>query len=100
MVRIKARVREADLGLAALFGNFENDFCSVPFAFVFNKIELALENEPNNFLAWDEFRYLLLTEVVRIVTIGELIAEFVRTAFDSRLACPPRANIIDGSECF
>ena len=100
MVGNQAIVRESDLGLVALCGDFKGDFRAVPLALVFYKIQGAFHDKPDDFLARDEFRYFLFAVVVRVVAIGKLIAEFAGATFDSRFACPPSPNVVDRSEDF
>src|SRR5208283_1473134 len=89
---------ETNLGLITLFSDFESNLCPLPFAFVFNKINGAVYNKPNNFFARNEFCYLLFGKMVGCVTIRKLIAEFVGAAFNARLSRPPPTNVIDGGK--
>src|ERR1700687_5269260 len=100
MVGNQTIVRESDLGFVALCGDFKGDFRAVPLALVFYKVQGAFHDKPDDFLARDEFRYFLFAVVVRVVAIGELIAKLAGAALNSRFACPPSPNVVDGSEGF
>jgi len=93
-------VREADLSFVAPSGDFKSNRCTRPLAFVFNKIELAVQNLPNDFSAGNEFHYLLFAVMVGFVTIGELSTKFVGAALNSRFPRPPSADVVDCGEGF
>jgi hypothetical protein len=42
---------ETDFRFVAFFGDFKDDFCALPLAFVFSKIEIVVHNKPSNFLS-------------------------------------------------
>jgi len=44
-------VIKADFSLVAFFVDFKSDPCAVPLGFVFNEVEEAVQNKPDDFLA-------------------------------------------------
>ena len=42
---------ESDLGLVPLLDDIKNNFCAIPLGFVFNKRQVAVQNEPTEFFA-------------------------------------------------
>src|ERR1700722_14072739 len=100
MVRNQAHMSETNLGFVALLGDFKSDFRAVPLVFVLDKIELAVYNKPNDFLAGNKFCNLLFRIMVGLVTIRKLIADFIGAAFHARVSCPPSTNVVNGSKDF
>ena len=73
---------KADFGFVTLLTDFKRDFCAIPLRFVLNKIEVAVQNKPDDFFARNELCYLLFRIMDVLVTVRPLIAEFVGTAFN------------------
>src|ERR1700720_177539 len=96
MLRHQADMGEANFRFAALLADFKTDLGAVPFALVVDKAEGAVQHEPNDFLAGNEFRNLLLGIMDVFVSIRKLIAEFAGRAVN--ISRPPAANIVDGGE--
>jgi hypothetical protein len=84
---------EADLGLAGLFGDFKGNFRAVPLCFVFGELQVGVQDEPDDFLARNEFRYFLFGIMDVLVAIGEDVTKFVGAAFN--FPRPPSTNMID-----
>jgi hypothetical protein len=49
--RNQANARKAEFGLVALLGNLKDNVRAFPFALVFDRIDVAFQDAPNNFLA-------------------------------------------------
>src|SRR5205823_878156 len=77
----QTQVSESDFRLRTLRGDFERDFSAGPLARVLGEREMGVQYAPNDLLASDEFRDLLLGMVEVLVTIGELIPELVGATF-------------------
>src|SRR5258706_273256 len=93
-------MREAQFGLIAMLRDLKDNVRAGPLALVRHKVELGILRMPDNFLILHEFGNLVCAAMHVPVAISELIAKFVRATFNSRLAGPPGACVIDGSEYF
>ena len=80
--RDQTDVRKAEFGFAVLLGDLKDDVRAVPLGLVFDKVKLASDDMPDDFLARNEFRDLLRAAVNVLVAIRKLGAEFVGAAVD------------------
>jgi hypothetical protein len=95
----QALVGEADFGFVALPGDIKNNVGARPLGGVRGKIEVVVQDTPNDFFAGTQFSYLDLATMDIAEVIFEFRAELVGAAFD--FFRPPATDIGDGSEgCF
>ena len=80
--RDQTGVGKTDFRFAVFFRDLKNNLRTVPLALIFNEAELAIQHLPDNSLARNKFRYLLLGTMYIFVAVCELRAEFVGVAFD------------------
>ncbi len=73
---------EVDLCFVPLLSDFKSNFRALPLAFVFNKIKVAVQNKPNDFLARKQLCDLLLAVMDVFVPIRKLLPEFVGATFN------------------
>src|ERR1017187_3561182 len=92
----KALVGEADFRLVAVCGDSKHNFRVRPLGLVLSEIEVVVHNKPDDFLVGHHFCHSHCATVHVFVTIGPLIAEVCRAAFD--VFPPPSTNIVDGGE--
>ena len=75
-------VGEEDFRFVTLLGDFKNNLCTRPLAFVFGEIEVVVQNKPHDSLATDELSYFHFAAMDVFVMIDELSAEFVGSTFN------------------
>ena len=68
---------KAKLGLAVLLGNLKDNVSAVPLGLVFDKVNMAVQDMPYDFLAWHQFSNLLGGAVKVFVAIRKLSTEIV-----------------------
>ena len=73
---------KTDFHFALFFRDIKNNVCVIQLTFVFNKVKLAVQDVPNDFLAWDQFCEFLFGTVDIFVTVRELGPESVGVAFN------------------
>jgi hypothetical protein len=94
----QADVGEAELGLAVLSGDLEDDVRALPLGLVVDEADVTVHDVPNDSLARHPFGDLLGGAVQVFVAVRELGTELVRAAVD--FPRPPSANVVDGLEDF
>jgi hypothetical protein len=96
--RNQADVSKSQFGLAVLSGDLEDNLGAGPLRFVSNKIQLAVRDMPDGFLAVDYFSDFLDAAVYLFVLKFELDARLVGTAV--KFFRPPATNVVDGIKDF
>ena len=94
----EAYVREANFCFVAFLGNFKDNVGVLPFALVFDEVEVVVYNVPHNLLAWNKLGDPDGAAVNVLVAVLEF-TELIGPAVD--LFRPPSTNVIDcGESCF
>src|SRR5437764_12178601 len=88
----QTNVREAELRLAALAGDLEDDVGAVPLGLALDELEPGVRDMPDDLLPPHELGDLLRTAVKAFVAVGELGAELVGAPLD--FSRPPSANVV------
>jgi hypothetical protein len=72
-------VRKAEFGLVVLPGDLKDDVSAFPLGLVFDKVNVAVQDMPYDFLTWYQFNDLLGAAVKVFVVELKLSTEFVGT---------------------
>jgi hypothetical protein len=80
--RHQAHVLEVDLGFVAFLSNLKDDVRAFPLALFFHKPKVAVYHVPNDFLAGNEFCYLLCGTVHVLDTVCKFGTEFAGIALN------------------
>lgn len=84
------------LDFFTLLGDFKDNFRAIPLDRIFDEIQVAVQDMPDDLLAGSEFCDLLFAVINVFVSISLLRAKFVGRIFN--FSGPPRTNVVDGSE--
>lgn len=87
---------KADFGLAVRLGDIEDDIGAHPFGLVGDKIQLALDDVPDDPAAGHQFDSALLAVVDVLEAVGPFLAHHIGGPLDG--AAPPGSRIDDGGE--
>src|SRR5450755_907992 len=89
------------LCLFPLLGNVKGNRGAVPLGLVFDKVDGPVHYAPHHPVAWNELDNPLRADMVRLITVGKLIANLVVSAFDAWFTRPPSAHVINcGKDLF
>src|SRR5262249_3242220 len=89
----QANVRKAELGLVVLPGDLKDNVSAFPLSLVFDKVNVALQDMPYDFLTRYEFSDFVGAAVQVFVVELKLGAEFIGNTVN--FLRPPPTNVVD-----
>ena len=89
---------KAEFGLPVLPVDLEDDVRAVPLASIFDKVDVAVHDMPDDLLAGHPFSDPLCGVMDVFIAVSELGAELVGASV--KFSRPPSTNVVDGVEDF